>query len=548
MKIEHLPAPAAPPVVPASPNMSRMFNMTPVKASFMDSNSALGERKLVWASNPVAATGGFFEGGIWAVNAGGRHARDQALASRVTHAFSTQNPIIATLLLNLPVAAIGGGLTLSSKTRASALGISDKEARALSDQIEAVWSAWANSALESDLTGRNDVHQLASAAFRQYLASGECLALIEWKEVSHARTRTKIQLLDSSQLDRTFTKQEGGFKFVNGVGFDKDGRVAAYAIRQLDLGETNKTPEIKIVPARTSWGRQKVIHLFENIDPRAVRGLSPLTPSLTSAAEADTLGELEIAKGLLHAGAVFNIQSDMPTDKASDMLSVDDAKSGIPVAQNLSTWLDAKEAYYSKAKIGVRSGQVFHTLPGERLDLVESKAPSGLFADVDAALVRKAALAAGSSYESVSGSYKDTSFSASRLATALPHEVNLKRRKDIAEAFYKACFAAVMEEFVALGDIVLPNGVDFYEHREALLNCRFLGKGRVSPDELKTANAQIRRLENGLASLTEIAAEDGADLESRMEALIAEREWMQSVGLEHPYWVAQQQRMQRKAA
>lgn len=539
MKIELLPEAIAPPSAPATTS----FDAKP-QANFMESNSGLGERRLAWQNSGVGS-GSFFDGfsGLWGLNHNGRTARDSSLASRVAHHEVMSNSVIHTLVLNAVTTAVGTGLTLASRPRARALGISPEVAREVSDRIESLWQEYAGSPLEVDASGRQDLHSLAAAAYRSYLLSGEVLAVLDFRDTPGARTKTKLCLLDADQLDRGFTKTEGGISFTQGVGF-KNGRVVAYAIRELPLGAPNgAAAQTKIVDAYTSFGRQKVIHLFSAEDPRAVRGVSPLIGTLTPSKEASTLSEYELGKALLHSSVAWTITSDAPSQTAFDALSIDDAKSGIPAQQNLGEWATLKTDFYSKAKIKPDVGSVFHLLPFDKLELHESKAPNDTFDAFDKSLMRKAAKAAGSSWEDLSGDFSQTSFSASRLATALPHEITLKRRKEIVERLYKAVFDCWLEEMVALGAIELPGSApDFYEAKSAWCSARFLGKGRVSPDELKTANAQIRRLEAGLATMTEIAAEDGVDLEARVETLLAEKAFLESKGLEHPFFAAQQRR------
>jgi lambda family phage portal protein len=539
MRIDLVQEAIAPPGAPAAVS----FDAKP-QANFMESNSGLGERRLAWQNSGVGS-GSFFDGfsGLWGLNHNGRTARDSSLASRVAHHEVMANSITHTIVLNAIVTGVGTGLTLASRPRARALGISPEVARELSDRIESLWQEYAGSPLEVDASGRQDLHSLAAAAYRSYLLSGEVLAVLDFKDAPGARTKTKLCLLDADQLDRGYTKTEGGISFTQGVGF-KNGRVVAYAIRELPLGAPNgAAAQTKIVDAFTSFGRQKVIHLFSAEDPRAVRGVSPLIGTLTPSKEASTLSEYELGKALLHSSVAWTITSDAPAQTAFDALSIDDSKSGIPAQQNLGEWAALKTDFYSKAKIKPDVGSVFHLLPSDKLELHESKAPNDTFDAFDKSLMRKAAKAAGSSWEDLSGDFSQTSFSASRLATALPHEITLKRRKEIVERLYKAVFDCWLEEMVALGAIELPPGApDFYEAKSAWCSARFLGKGRVSPDELKTANAQIRRLESGLATMTEIAAEEGRDFEAHIETLLAEKSFLESKGLEHPFFAAQQRK------
>ncbi len=309
------------------------------------------------------------------------------------------------------------------------------------------------------------------------------------------------------QLDRSVTRTEQGVNVYQGVGFDQAGRVVGYMVRNVALGSFAPAPFAKYIPAFTSWGRPKVLHIIGDfVDPRQIHGLSPLVGGLTPAHESETLGEFALGKAMLENQFAITVESALPTRVALDGLQVNEH------AGNTDTWLSEREEIYGKARITPQVGTINHLAPGDALKFHRSETPNNTFDAFNKSLVRKAAKAAGSAVEDLSGDYSQTSFSASRLATALPHEINLRRRKDIVERFYKAVFEAFLEEQIERGLIEIPAGAkSFYEAKAAYCNAKFLGKGVVSPDPKKTTEWQLLKLENGLASFTEILAEDGKD-------------------------------------
>ncbi len=334
------------------------------------------------------------------------------------------------------------------------------------------------------------------------------------------------------QLDRSVTRTEQGVNVYQGVGFDQAGRVVGYMVRNVALGSFAPAPFAKYIPAFTSWGRPKVLHIIGDfVDPRQIHGLSPLVGGLTPAHESETLGEFALGKAMLENQFAITVESALPTRVALDGLQVNEH------AGNTDTWLTEREEIYGKARITPQVGTINHLAPGDALKFHRSETPNNTFDAFNKSLVRKAAKAAGSAVEDLSGDYSQTSFSASRLATALPHEINLRRRKDIVERFYKAVFEAFLEEQIERGLIEIPAGAkSFYEAKAAYCNAKFLGKGVVSPDPKKTTEGQLLKLENGLASFTEILAEDGKDFEAHVATLIEERVVLAKHGLDHPFF------------
>ena len=231
-----------------------------------------------WASRVGSYGMGWnaLSGSPYSLAPGGRTARESNLASAVANELVTSNPMLATIVEVLTTNAIGTGLTLSSKPDATTLGITADEARALSHKIETGFNAWATNPLECDATGRFDLDSLAAAFFRSYLLSGEGLATLDWFRASDAKSRTKVCLLDSRQLDISVTHTGSDRNTINGVVFDNRGRVVGYMLREMPLGAFSMSAMARFVPKSTSWGRPRIIHLFELIDPRQIRGLSPV--------------------------------------------------------------------------------------------------------------------------------------------------------------------------------------------------------------------------------------------------------------------------------
>jgi lambda family phage portal protein len=462
--------------------------------------------------------------------------RERNVASTVATDLSTSNATVATLLLNLPTHNVGSGLTLSSKIDGASIGVTDVEARTLSASIEKAWRLWAGNPLEADLSGRHNLHDLASTAFLSYLRTGEVVAAIEWQQVRGAMTRTKVQLLDTRQLDQTKTQSgENGTGTIQGVTFDRNGRVVAYHLIPITLGKITVTNASTVVPAFTSWGRQKVIHLFELLAAGQVRGLSPLVSALTPSQEKSTLGEFTLASALLQTQYSMTVESDLPPSAAMNGLRVnnDGAFEGGPQTgfDPLATRLE----FYGESKINAEPGVINHLAPGDKLKMNRSETPNSTYESFDNSLNRSAAKAAGSSYEDISGDYSKTSFSASRLALETPYRINLKRRAAITEKFYAAVFKCWLEEAIETGVINLPpKAVPFFASPDAYCNAKWLGSGRITPDPLKSAQATILELENGLTTMTAALGERGLDLEEVIATRKAESKMLKDAGLPMP--------------
>jgi lambda family phage portal protein len=317
------------------------------------------------------------------------------------------------------------------------------------------------------------------------------------------------------------------------VTFDAHGRIKGYWIRPLKTGHFNSAPVAVYVPARTSWGRQKVVHLFQLRTPGQVRGLSPLTAALTPAQEKSTLGEFTLDAALLQTQYALTIESDLPPSAAMNGLrsSTDDGFSTGPTSTSFDP-IGSKLAWYSGSPVNAAPGMINHLAVGDKLKMNRAQTPGDNFQEFDKSLARLAATASGSSVADATGDYSDVNYSASRMANETPYQINMRRRKMITEAFYRAVFEAWLEEALEVGSIELPRGaLPFYAAREVYTEALFLGSGRLQPDPLKAAQATKLEIEMGLATLTDALAERGKDFESVLEERRSEREQLREAGL-----------------
>jgi lambda family phage portal protein len=516
--------------MPALPALAPSNGVSNAQLDFTAGTNGREER-LSWAryQTPLTSVHGRYGPAI-----GGYPARERNLAAVVSTDLSTSNPVIATIIENLTAANVGTGLTLSSKIDAVSLGISKEAALQLSSQIEKAWLAWALNPLECDLSGRHTFHDLASAGFKTWLRTGEIVATIDWQKCRGAQTRTKVSLLDPMQLDQTRTTTGPGVhrKTMQGVIFDQNGRVAGYYILPFKLGDMYQRPQPVIVRAYTSWGRQRVIHLFELLTAGQVRGLSPLTAALTPSHEKNSLQEFTLDAALLQTQYALTVESDMPAAQAFNGLATSN-EFGPQGGSPLMEATELRAGWYEKSRIQAQPGVVNHLAPGDKLRINRAETPNSTYDDFDRSLTRSASKAAGGSYEDISGDYSDVNFSASRMASETPYRINMRRRASITERFYRAAFAAWLEEAISIGVIELPAGAPgFYDARGAYTASKWLGIGRVQPDPLKAAQATVMEIDHNLTTLADALAERGLDLETVLEERKAEKELMAEMGVE----------------
>ena len=507
-----------------------------VKAAFDTGTD--GRTKTTWDrayQSPLGFGWDAVRGSPYSIGMGGRTQRESFRAANVAAELSTSNPIIATMIETLTTNALGTGLTLSSKPDVATLGISAEMGRAISHAFETGWRAWSMSPLECDASGRFDIHVQASCFFKTWLVSGEGLAALDWQSVRGAKTKTKVCLLDPRQIDSTVSiSSDNGGSTVAGVVFDKRGRLSGYMIRDVPIAGLG-TQSAKFVEAFTSWGRPRIIHAFEPIDAKQVRGLSPLVAALTPANERESLNEFGVVNALLQTQYALTVESDLPPAQIFGALNPHEPHGG-GTMPGIAEYLTAREGFYGRSEIKMSPGVVNHLPPGDKLKMnkVENADSYEAF---NRSLTMSAARAGGAMVEEVSGDYSKTSFSASRLAQELPFRLTQRRRKLILEKFYGDVFGAWLDEAIETRTVLLPNGApDYWKFRDAYRACRWLGIGRAEPDRKKAAEADALELELGLATYEDALAGRGLDLETHLENIKSERVLMRDAGLDKPFF------------
>jgi lambda family phage portal protein len=461
---------------------------------------------------------------------------ERAVVASVATDLLTSNTAVATLVENFAVYAIGDGLTLSARPNHEAINISPEAARALSHEIETKWGLWSRSPVECDASQRHNVHQLATANFKSWLLTGEGAFLMDWRKGNGALTRTKVKLIDPRQIDASITRVTPDGCILQGIQFDKVGRLVGFWIRPFVLGNFSMAPQPVFVASRTSWGRARAVHNFDLLLPGQVRGLSPIVAAMSPSHSKATLREFTLASAFIQSMTATTIESDMPTRQALGTFQVDNALQGYTDGgASPEAWLAARGAFYGEAKVQLQPGVISHLAQGDKLKMHRSETPNATYDSFDKSLSREAAKAAGSSAEDLSGDYSQTSFSASRLAMELPSRINDRRRMAIVRPFYQTVFACWLEEQMETGAIKLPDGApEFWEAKDAYCNAIWHGKGKPTSDPLKTAQADILEITNGLSTLEAKLGERGFDFEEVIAQRKAEKEMLEAAGLPYP--------------
>ena len=509
-----------PNILPGGPPIADT-SMPQPQASFFDSTDGHGPRG-IWAKKPMPFAAPF-NNTMMAL--GGWSARERGVAAAVGISEITSNPTLAAAVEANITNILGTGLVLSSRPDFKRLGISRDAARELSTQIEREWAAYAANPAACDFSGRSNMHVMARHVLLDVLLQGESVVTID--SARGAGWLTKASVLAPQQLDATITKRDGDEWVLNGVCF-RNGRRVAYYLRRLPLADQTTTPIAIRVPAKTGWGRDKVLHIANLPETRAVRGLSVLVNMLTSSAEREDLAQNMVQNAALSSAFAMTLESSMPPAAAVGGLSTSDSLSG------MHDWNQARGDWYSAATVKPSSGQIAVLPIGDKLHFNSVNNPAPGIQQFDHALALKSAVSAGVAGTDITGDFSAINFASSRMQAELPYRIALRRREEFVVPFYQGIFKAWLEEAVSMGRIELPdNAQPFHGYEDAWCASKWIGIGRPQPDEKKSADAAVLRMQNGLSTLENELSAQGIDLDSHLEQIVAERELLAKHGLSH---------------
>lgn len=402
-------------------------------------------------------------------------------------------------------ATVGDGLRLASKPDAKALGMTQDEADAWSQDVERRHKLWANSPIECDVRATMSMADMEGAALKSYFSHGETVGLLPMVSRPGASTRTKVKLLPAHKL----MQDSNGFRQYQGITTDGWGMPISYrfSLRMREMYE-----EIVDVRARDGAGRAQVLHVFDG-EIEQMRGVTPLAPALRVCRQYDQLSDATLTASLIQAIFAATIESDAPTDTVLQALQ-DDDEQGVG-AGNMQNLLDAKGGWYDGTKIDLgRGGKIAHLFPGEKLMFNGSKTPNSTYEAFAKFLMREIARCLGLSFETLTGDYSAATYSSVRMSTSELWPLTVRRRAKIPARLRQLVYEAWLEEQIELGNIPFPGGLHgFIQNRGAACNAEWKGPPKPQADDLKTAKAHQTYKSMGVITDEQICNDLGTDVE-----------------------------------
>lgn len=402
------------------------------------------------------------------------------------------------------------------------------------EEVESKFTLWAESPQNwVDAGRRRTLTETVRLAVGVDVAGGEVLATAEWMKNDGRPYRTAIQLIDTDRLsDPTtidFDKRVRG-----GVEQDEFGAPIAYYIREahpadyrLRAADWQGVSRWNRVPARKPWGRQMVLHLFEQNRVDQSRGIASMVSALTEMRMTKAFRKTELERAVIAATYAASIESDLPS---GDVYAAMGGGQTNPATQWINDYLSAISEYSGGAKnLHIAGAKIPVFLPGTHLKIQNPGANGPVGDRFEASLLRHIAAALKVPYSEFSKNYADANYSSLRAEMANVSRSMASRKKRVADSTANFIYRLWLEEAINYNHIEAlkrRNVPSFYEglNAEAYSACEWIGAGAGLIDPLKETQADVLALKNHLTTLEDvIARRSGADWRRKLRQMGRER-------------------------
>jgi len=456
------------------------------------------------------------------------------------------NGVAAGGLQTLQDNVAGFGLRLAAYPDWRALGKSIEWAAEWSQQVEALWRSWADTAA-CDVAAELTFAEMTKLVFRSALENGEALALPLWRPRPETPFRTCFQLIESDRLGNPI--QDGlafgyggaygygswggsgmvgapvgidGRRVIGGIERDDFGRPLAYWIRTAadywGFGSylTFSPDDWQRIPAETQWGRKRVLHMHVKERIGQSRGRPILTPVIEQFRMLDSYQRTELQSAIVNAIVAGVIETPVTGNELVEMFGGDP-----------NAYLAAKQAY----RVRLEGGSMIPLYPGDKMTPFIPARPAAQFPAFVESVSRQIGTAMGLPYELALKDFSKTNYSSARAALMEAWRFFTVRRHWLANSWATPVYRLFLEEAVNAGMIDAP---DFYANQYFYTRCKWIGMGRGWVDPVKEAEAAQLRMEISVSTLEQECAEQGLDWREVLEQRALETARIDDLGLPQP--------------
>lgn len=442
---------------------------------------------------------------------------------------------------------VGAQFLLNAKPKTKVLFGRDDDAweREFQEEVETKFGLYAEGQDNwADAKRTKSLTEIVRLAVGAYTAGGEVLASAEWMPDDGRPFRSACMMIDTDRLSDPHFGY-GAPNIRGGVEVDRRGAPIAYHIRQAHPADWRNAASYqwrRVMAYKPGWGRQMILHVFEENRPEQSRGISSMVTALMEMKMTKGFRKVELQRAVVAATYAASIESDMPSAAEIYTRMGADLPDGSNAALAwMNDYLSAINEYSGGAKnLLIDGAKIPVFMPGTHLKL-QNPGNGGPMGDkFEQSLLRYIAAALGVSYEQLSRDYTQTNYSSARAAMGETWKFMVSRKKLVADKVASFIYRLWLEEAInygALETLKRRNIPNWYEgqNRDAYSACEWIGAGQGLIDPVKETQAHVLQLANGLTTRERVMARiNGADWRADFRQLAREKEEAERFGLSFP--------------
>lgn len=439
---------------------------------------------------------------------------------------SRNNGLMAGALQTHRDSIVGGVLRLAAMPEYRLLGISLEQAREWGNLTEPLFRSWSDTT-ECDAQRTSSLLGIATQALSGAMLNGDAFVLPLWLPRRESRWGTRLLVIESDRVS-TPPWLSANPQIRAGIETDQYGAPVAYHIQRHHPGDlcgsyavqTGGFQQWERIPAFTTWGRRRVIHLHDKDRAGQSRGKPLVSSVLRDFKMAGDYASNELQASVAGGLSAAFLESDLSQDAAASLFgdaprdawnaSVDEARKSLTSLRNL------------------RPGAIIPLPVGARMSGFTPGRPNPAFEAFMLASLRHIAAGMNMSYELLLKDFSHTNYSSARATLLEVWRYFHSRRRWITDVLLRPVYELWLEEAVNAGLIDAPG---FYDNTYAYSRCRFIFGGRGWVDPVKEAQASVLRMNAGITTLEQECAEQGSDYEEVLDQLAIEKAMKEARGL-----------------
>jgi lambda family phage portal protein len=396
--------------------------------------------------------------------------------------------------------------------------------------VQGEWETFADTTW-FDAGGRHTFHSATRLAVNSLASNGEALALPTWIQGNgrgtFSRWFTCLQMVHPARLSNPDGRSDD-ITLRGGIKLNERGEPIAYNIEKTHPGDTARglaLREWETIPAYQTWGRVRVIHLYDQEDVGLTRGVSALASVLRQFAMLDKFSTERLRLAVLDSLMFAALETPLDSQGVQELF-------GEPGEANpMGAYYEALQEW----QVNIRGGALIPIPPGTTMKPFMPPRGMSELEPFSVLMLRNIAAGLDYPYELLTKDFSKTNYSSARAALLEAWRTFQAKRQLVIDHWIRPIYDLWFEEAVNRGRIPECTPADYYNNQVAWTRAKWLFAPRGWVDPLKEARGVQIRKDAGITTLEDLAGEQGMDWVDMLEQQARENERADLLGVPRPH-------------